>query len=381
MTLLSLLILAVWLLALGRTILNLLLVPRLRGGAPVTAGPLVSVIIPARDEERTIERTVRAFFAQTFFAQAGPALEIIVVNDRSTDATGAILARLASEDSRLTVIDNTEPPTGWLGKPWALHQGSLRAHGELLLFVDADVVYEPDAVAAAVTHLQQSGSPMLSMFPRFVMRGFWEHVSMPNLAFFAYTVAPLWLSNRTRHAILGIGAGTGNLVRALDYKAAGGHEALRDAVVDDVALARLFRRSGRRTIVARADDLISVRMYEGLGEVVRGFTKNGFATLGRSYVTLVVLLALGAVLHVLPFALALRGDVIGIAIVAVITLVRVVLFTSLRYGLVNAIFGHLPMLGVWVFIMLRSVWYTGIKRQLLWRGRTYDARETKFGAD
>jgi chlorobactene glucosyltransferase len=378
LNILSLLILAAWLLSLGRTIVNLALVPRLRPRV-VPAGettPLVSVIVPARDEERTIERTVRAFLAQTW-----PALELVVVNDRSVDGTGPILQRLAAEDPRLVVIDNEEPPAGWLGKPWALHQGSLRAHGELLLFVDADVIYEPDGVAAAVLHLHERGVPMLSLFPRFVMRGFWEHVVMPNLAFFAFTVLPLWLSNRSRVRVLAIGGGTGNLVRRVDYDAVGGHEALRDAVVDDVGLARLFRRSGRPTLVARAEDLVSVRMYEGLGEIVRGFTKNGFAATGRSYVTMAAFFVLGFTMHVLPFALALTGDLISIASVVVLTLVRVILYSALRFRLDNALFGHLPMVLVWFFILLRSTWYTGVRGQLAWRGRTYDASRTKFGAD
>ncbi len=362
-------ILILWLLALGRTIVNLVLVPRLRP-RPVPAGPtpLVSVIVPARDEERAIERTVRALLAQTW-----PALELIVINDRSTDSTGAILARLASEDPRLIVVDNEEPPAGWLGKPWALHQGSLRARGELLLFVDADVVYEPDAVAAAVLHLQERGVPMLSLFPRLIMRGFWEHIVMPNLAFFAFTMLPLWLSNRSRVRVLAVGAGTGNVIRRDVYDAVGGHETLRDAVVDDVGLARVVRSSGRPTEVVRGEDLVSVRMYEGLTEIVHGFTKNGFAVIGRSYLNLIVFLTLGFVLHVVPFALALTGDLISIASVTVLTLTRMILFVALRYRLDNALVGHPLMIAVWFVIMIRSAWYTGVRRQLLWRGRTYDA--------
>jgi chlorobactene glucosyltransferase len=379
MYILSTLTLALWLMALGRTVLNLALVPRLRGSdfcpLPSAVCPLVTVIIPARDEERAIERTVRAFLAQSW-----PELEIVAVNDRSTDSTGAILARLASEDSRLVVIDNEEPPAGWLGKPWALHQGSLRAHGELLLFVDADVIYAPETVAAAVAHLEARGVPMIALLPHFEMRGFWEHVAMPNLAFFAFTILPLWLSNRTKIPLLAIGGGTGNLIRRADYDVAGGHEALKDSVVDDVALSRLLRRSGRRTEVVRADHLVSVRMYEGLGEIVQGFTKNGFSTIGRSYAAMAMVLVLGFVLHVLPFALALTGDVLSMATVAVLTLTRVILFASLRYRLDNAVFGHPLMIGVWLVIMLRSTWYTGIRRKLLWRGRTYDAGSTKFGA-
>jgi glycosyltransferase involved in cell wall biosynthesis len=369
-------ILAVWLITLVRTIVNLLFVPRLRAGRLLLSEtqPLVSVIIPARDEERSIERTVRAFLAQTW-----PALELIVVNDRSTDRTGAILSSIS--DARLTVIDNEEPPAGWLGKPWALHQGRLRARGELLLFVDADVIYEPDAVAAAVQRLGDSGAPMISLLPHLVMRGFWEHVLMPNLAFFAFTTIPLWLGNRSRIPVLGVGAGTGNLIRRETYDIVGGHAALRDAVVDDVALARLVRRNGHRTEIVRAEKLVSVRMYEGLGEIVRGFTKNGFATVGRNYITMALFLALGCLLHVVPYALACTGDRIALLTIGVITLTRVVLYLPLRYRLDNALFAHPLMVTVWAVIMLRSTWFTGIRRQLLWRGRTYDARKTRFGAD
>jgi chlorobactene glucosyltransferase len=371
---LSLLILAAWLLALGRTIANLALVPRLRAGAKAIGTPLVSVVIPARDEEKMIERTVRALLAQTWTA-----LEVIVINDRSTDATGAILARI--DDPRLVVIDNEEPPEGWLGKPWALHQGSLRAKGELLLFVDADVIYAPDAVGGAVAHLQARNVALLSLLPRFVMHGFWEHVLMPNLAFFAYTVFPLWLSNRSRFPILGIGGGTGNMVRRADYDAAGGHESLKAAIVDDVGLARLIRRAGGRSAVVLADHLVSVRMYEGLAEVVNGFTKNGFAVFSRSYAGLAVVFILGALLHVRPYVLALAGDPFAIATVITITLTRVILFGALGYRIDNALFAHPLMVTGWALILLRSAWYTGIRRQVSWRGRTYDAKGTKFGAE
>jgi chlorobactene glucosyltransferase len=373
MRVLSLIVLAVWILTVARTILNLLLVPRLRPRMPRRT-PLVSVIIPARDEERSIERTVRAMLAQTY-----PALELIVVNDRSTDRTGSILASI--DDPRLIVVEGQEPPPGWLGKPHALHLGAQRAKGELLLFVDADLVYEPDAVAAAVARLEESGASMLSLLPHFELHGFWEHVAVVNLAVFAYTVLPLWATNRTRIPLLGVGGGTGNLVRRDDYDALGGHEALRDAVVDDVGLSRLMRRGGRRTEVALANDLVSLRMYHGLREIVDGFTKNSFAVFNRSYLSVLFLLVGGGIVQVLPYVLALAGDVIGLVTVGLIVLSRVILFAALRYRLDNAVLGHLPMLLIWFWILLRSVWLTGVRRQLLWRGRTYDADKTRFGAD
>jgi hypothetical protein len=192
---------------------------------------------------------------------------------------------------------------------------------------------------------------------------------------------PLWLANKTRIPLFGAGGGPGNLIRREDYDAIGGHESLKDAVVDDVALARLVRRSGRRSEVALANDLISLRMYHGLREIVDGFTKNSFAVFNRNYFAAMVVLLLAAVGHALPYALAVTGDLIGMATVALIVLSRVVLYSALRYRVDNALFGHIPMMLIWCWILIRSMWVTGVKRQLTWRGRTYDAEKTRFGAD
>ncbi|HKR64446.1 MAG TPA: glycosyltransferase family 2 protein, partial [Thermoanaerobaculia bacterium] len=334
----------------------------------------VSALVPARDEERRIERTVRALLAQTY-----PNFEIIVVNDRSTDATGAILE--AIDDPRLRVITGEEPPPGWLGKPWALHQASQHARGELLLFLDADIHYEPGAIAAAVARIQQSGVAMISLLPRIEMEGFWEHIAMPNLAMMVFCAMPLWLANRVRSPLLAAGGGPGNLVWRDDYDAAGGHEALQAAVVDDVALARLVRRSGRRTEMVLADDFVSVRMYHGLRETIEGFTKNTFTVFGRSYIATVLIVILSIVLHVLPYVFALFGNLRAIAAVVALTLSRVLLFAFLGYRIDNALFGHVPMVLLWDVIFLRSAWITGVRRQLHWRGRRYDASRTRFGAD
>src|SRR5688500_14380568 len=139
LTVLSIGILAFWIVLLIQTLVNLRVIPMLRTATDQTSRPLVSVIIPARNEEQVIEPTVRAFLAQDYTP-----LEIIVVNDRSEDGTAAVLSRIA--DPRLKVVSGEELPAGWLGKPWALHQGSQHARGELLLFVDADLIYAPATV-------------------------------------------------------------------------------------------------------------------------------------------------------------------------------------------------------------------------------------------
>lgn len=373
-SILSSAILILWLATLANTILSLVFVPRLRAGDRPRRTPFVSILIPARDEERRIGETVRGLLAQTY-----PVFEIVVVNDRSTDSTAAILESF--HDERLRVVTGEEPPPGWLGKPWALHQASRHARGELLLFIDADIHYAPEGVAAAVARIEKAGVPMISLLPRIEMRGFWEHLAMPNLATMAFCVLPLWLANRTRSRTLAVGGGPGNLVVRSEYEAAGGHESLKDSVVDDVALARLLRRNGCRTEMALASDLVSVRMYHGLRETIDGFTKNTFTVFGRSYLATFVIVMLALLVHVLPYVLAVLGDSRAIATVAVITLVRLILFASLGYRLDNAVLGNAPMVLLWCVIFLRSAWVTGVRGNLHWRGRRYDAKRTRFGAD
>lgn len=367
-------VLAVWFLVFLQTLANLRTIPRLRAGQPPTNRPFVSIVIPARNEARVIERSVRAFLAQDY-----EHFEVIVVNDRSTDATLEILRSF--DDPRLTVIDGSETPAGWLGKPWAMEQAAARARGELLLIVDADLIYSPAALSATVAEIESRDAALIGLWPRLEMRTFAEQVAMPMLSFFGFCMIPLWLANRSRAVSLAIGGGSGNLIRRPALDAIGGFTALKDAVVDDVALARRARQLGHVTYICRADDLISVRMYHSASEIVDGFTKNVFIASGRSYAWAALNVAAMFLFHLSPYILAIAGDPLAIATVILISVTRVVLFGSLRFRLDNAIFLHPLMVGFWAYIFVRSVWFTGVRNELRWRGRVYDAAATRFGAE
>ena len=367
-------LLIIWLLLLFQTVANLLSIPRLRADQTPREQPFVSIVVPARNEARSIEHAVRAFLAQDYNN-----FEVIVVNDRSSDATGEILRSLS--DPRLKVIDGTETPQGWLGKPWALEQGRIRARGELLLFVDADLSYRPEALRAAVAELEAQDIGLLALWPFLEMRTFAEQVAMPMMSFFGFCALPLWIANRSRSVWMGIGGGSGNLIRRPLLESIGGFASLKDAVVDDVALARRARQAGARTVVCRADDLVAVRMYHNGREIVEGFTKNVFATFGRNYLWASANLIAMFVVHILPYMFAITGDVLAISAVVLISVVRVVLFSTLRFRLDNAIFLHPLMVLFWAYIFVRSMWITGVRNELRWRGRVYNAAETRFGAE
>lgn len=367
--------------------LNLMLLPRLRRSERRTEGPLVSIIVPARNEERAIEASLRALLAQNYGS-----FEIVLVDDQSTDRTRETAIFAAEGDSRLTILDGETPPPGWLGKPWAHQQGAARARGELLLFVDADVRYEPEALGSAVAEIERSGAGLLSLMPAIGMRGFWEHVMMPQLALAAFSVLPTWLVNHVRWAKLAIGGGTGILIRRWVYEAAGGHERLRSSVIDDISLARIGAKIAPARVVL-AEDLVSVRMYHGLREIVGGFTKNFYFVLGGNLVTAFAILLVSTLFHLAPYvwtAAALtellrgatpsRAAILGALSLGLIHFSRLLVYIRFRYGIANALFAHALMVVLWVWVALRSTWRVGVRRQLGWRGRTYDARIKRFGA-
>jgi len=364
----------VWLLAFVQTLVNLRLTPRLTADARPRVMPLVSIVIPARNEAHVIERSVRAFLAQDY-----DNFEVIVVNDRSTDGTGEIARSIV--DRRLRVIDGMETPAGWLGKTWALQQGAERARGDLLLIVDADLIYAPPAIRAAVAYLEGSESGLIALLPHFEMPTFAEQVAMPMLGFFVFSGMPVWYSNRSKRLGVAIGGGAGNLIRKEILGAVGGFARLKDAVVDDVGLARLARKHGYATRAVRADDLLTVRMYDSARAIVDGFTKNAFFAVGRNFAGGMLLLVLIVILHLLPYVLAFARDWVAIATVILISITRIAIFRSIRYPLLNAIFLHPLMVSFWFYIFLRSIWFTGVRRQVRWRGRVYDREPTPFGSE
>ena len=364
-----------WAWTLATTVLNVLLIPRLKR-AQASGGALVSIVIPARNEERNIERTVRALLAQTYAA-----LEVIVVDDRSTDRTGEILSNIAKEDSRLVIIDGEETPPDWLGKPWACHQGSRIARGELLLILDADIHYERDAIASMVAYMNEHPEiAMMAAFPRFELVGFWEHVAMPMLGVTALMFMPTWLSNRTKIVAFGIGGGTGNLIRRRDFDDIGGYTVLHNAVIDDVGMAQQLRAHGKRTHGVIANQFVSLRMYHGAREIIEGFTKNVFTAFG-GFFPMLLLFPMMIGLHFVPYLLALRGDTLALIAVALITLCRLLVFLSFGLRIDNALFGHPPMIVIWSWIFLRSMWMTGVRRELQWRGRAYRTTWSRFGKE
>jgi chlorobactene glucosyltransferase len=235
--------------------------------------PLVSVIIPARDEARNIERCL-----QSVLATAHPRLEVIVVDDHSTDDTAAIVRARAREDRRVRLIAAPDLPPGWLGKPWACATGAREAHGDVFCFADADTVHAPDLLPRALQAMRSRDAEMLSIAGVQELGGFWELLLQPQVfAMLSLRYGGTEVVNRSPRVHDKIANGQCIVIMRDAYAAIGGHASVRGEVAEDMMLAQRVFAAGRRQAIVLGLKQLSTRMYTTLGEVVRGWRKNIFA--------------------------------------------------------------------------------------------------------
>ena len=240
---------------------------------PPADPPLVSVIIPARDEAANIERCLRSVLATTW-----PRLEVIVVDDHSGDATAAIAGGIAATDARARVIGAPDLPTGWFGKPWACKSGARAARGEILCFTDADTVHAPDLLARTVNAMGSRGAAMLTVAGTQEMNSFWETVLQAQMfTMLAMRYGGTETVNRSRHAWDKIANGQFIAITRAAHDAIGGHASVRDRVAEDLMLAQELFRAGHRTALVLGTAQLSTRMYDSFAAIVRGWGKNVFA--------------------------------------------------------------------------------------------------------
>jgi chlorobactene glucosyltransferase len=279
--------------------------PQPAAHAPSEAAPLLSIVVPARNEARSIERCVRSLLAQRSLG----AYELIVVDDRSDDETGAILERLASEDARLRVVRGAALPDGWVGKPWALTQGVRAARGTWLLFTDADTWHAPNACASALAFARARGADALTLWTHQELGSWGERAVLPSvLSMIVVASGSLERLNDPADREHALTSGQYVLVSRTAHEALGGFEALRGEIVEDVAFARRLKEDGRfRLLLADGGGLVRVRMYRSLRELWDGFTKNMYAGAGGDLRALGGAACFLALISAVPAALAVEG--------------------------------------------------------------------------
>jgi hypothetical protein len=329
-----------------------------------------------RNEAETIEATVSAACAQTVPG------EVVVLDDESTDATPAILARLEGELPRLRVVRGRPLPPGWAGKAWACWQlASEHARHDWLMFVDCDVRLAPDAAARALAVARAQDAPFVSAFPRQRTRTVGEALVVPLIYLVLLAWLPLWLVRRVALPSLVAGCGQLMLVARDAYLAADGHRAIRGTLHDGLLLARRMKATGVAVGVFDGSDVATCRMYAGFGAAWRGFTRNAYEALG-SPPALATMVVLNGALFVLPFValpwtLATTGLGLATSAWAGATAIALVIRAALarRFGVPAWTTPATPLaVTLMLAIQLHSYINTIRRRPVIWRARIYAER-------
>ena len=334
------------------------------------AGPTedLSVCIPARNEIATIEQVVRA-------ALASNPMEVVVCNDNSTDGTGEALARIAAEDTRLRVFNAPPLPVGWVGKVRACHLLARHARGNTLVFVDADTTLLSGGLSRVADLLTRYRAGIVTAVPRQEVRTPMERLVVP-LLHVTYTawlpLALVWLSRDPRFM-----AANGQIlgIRRDTLDAIGGFEAIRDQVVDDMALCRRAKTGGHRVVFADGHHIASCRMYGSAREVWEGFSKNIFEGLGESVPALIAASLLYISAFVLPYALLpaslLAPSLLPVALTGLAATLTLRLVLAVRHG---HPLSSVVMHPVGILVLIAIAWNSmrwSRSGQIRWAGRVY----------
>jgi chlorobactene glucosyltransferase len=377
-------ILLVLLVILFNVLANLLHFDGLRPVHPPEDGPMVSVLIPARNEAHNIEACLRSLLLQDY-----PHYELIVLDDHSTDATAEIASRLIAQmrNPRATarLIRGEALPEGWVGKNWACHQLSQAAAGEYLLFIDADTIHAQGTISAAVDYATRNRASLVSAWPQMLTGTLGEKLIVPVILLMGAGFCPIWLQRLwqrnprmidqrvTRH----IAAANGQfmLFHREAYERIGGHEAIRHHVVEDVTLGREVSSrmsEGLRLFNCDALHFSTVRMYRSFGETWEGFTKNMrsvFETPGLFWFAAVMetLCLFAPCLFV--FMIHSPAWKLIVTQVAIIYLIRFLLAWRFRTSFLGAL---LHPIGVFLmFLIGLNSWRRSVGEGVTWKGRLY----------
>ncbi|HEU4881351.1 MAG TPA: glycosyltransferase [Longimicrobium sp.] len=315
--LLSTVILAAMLLV---ALYNLATAPRLEDAGEPDHLPLVSVLVPARDEADNLRRTLPLLLALDY-----PRLEVLVLDDRSTDGTADVAEAFGGGGGApLRVLRGSDPPPGWVGKNWACHQLSEAATGDVLVFCDADVEAAPSALRRTIAMMQTHGAGAMTAIPRQRLDGWMQAAVVPIIVQLpVLSMLPLRLIPILRAPSLSMANGQWLAFTRSAYDAVGGHEGVRDEVLEDVVLGRLVKACGERLVVCAAPSLLAVRMYGGAAAMREGFRKNLYPLLGGRRASFVAALALLSIAWIYPFVAALRGTPAALVPLTLLAAVRI----------------------------------------------------------
>ncbi len=278
------------------TVANAITAPMVKRGPKPTEHPLVSVLIPARNEAANIGNALSSLIKQSYAT-----IEIIVLDDFSTDNTADVVSTLAEKDDRIRLVHGEDLPRDWTGKNWACSQLADMASGDYLIFTDADNFYATDAVEKTIGWMQKLGVSLFSAFPQQITTTLAEKLVVPVFDLFVYSLLPLWLTYKIKFPSLAAANGQWIAFTRSGYDRIGGHKAVKNQIVEDTELARLAKKLGEKVITASGRDAVMGRMYGSWPEVWNGFSKNAFGLMGYKAVPFFLFELVFFAIYILPW--------------------------------------------------------------------------------
>jgi cellulose synthase/poly-beta-1,6-N-acetylglucosamine synthase-like glycosyltransferase len=339
--------------------------------------PGIALIFAARDEQQKLPGALATLIAIDY-----PKLQIIAVDDRSTDATPRILDEFAATHDRLKVVHVRELPSGWLGKPHALQKAYEASTGEYLVFTDADVKFQPDALRRVIMLVRERNLDHLTLFGDVERSNFWDTLLLTFFGMgFQLATDSYQVSNPNSRSYAGIGAF--QILKRSAYESLGTHRRLAMEVVDDMKLGKLVKRAGFRSGIAVAQDAVSVEWHLGMSNLVRGLEKNFFAAAQYSPLLVAGQILSLLIFNVLPFA----GLLFGHGWLRIFSAIAVLIALGFHAGVdivmrVSPLYCFTLPIGavLFAFILFRSTVVTLRQRGIFWRGTFYSLDELRRGS-
>jgi len=338
--------------------------------------PFVSVLVPARNEEHNIKNILTSLLVQDY-----PKYEVIVLNDNSEDKTGEIIDSIAKEYPHLKVLNGKPLISGWTGKSYACKQLYEASMGEYILFTDADTIHNPNSMRDSITIALNRKANMLTLFPKMIMITFAEKLIMPMLWFTIMMLLPFYFVDKKGFTNFSIGIGPFMLFKRKSYEEIGGHESVKDALVEDICLSKKIKEQDLKLIAEDGHNLLSVRMYRNFKEIWNGFSKNIFAGFEFSSTRLFILNTVYILLFFLPFLLFLielylQSDINYIVIlisiqIAILYIARIIISVKFKLGIISSLLHPLGVITI-PLIALNSWRWIISGEGAKWKGRTYN---------
>jgi len=333
--------------------------------------PLISILIPARNEERNIKNCLNSLLGQNYSN-----LEIVVLDDNSSDQTYKLAKELSCQSKKLKVIQGKELPPGWNGKNWACHQLSQAAKGDWLLFTDADTTHRPNSISTAISAARKNNSVFVTLIPGFINKTWSEKLVLPIIHFAFLVLIPFKLINYSKDCRLAFAIGPFMLIKKDFYFSWGGYETIKKEIVDDFALAKTVKKNKGKITILDGTRFMKVRFYINFRELWYGLSKNTYAAIGSSPHYLAILLLGCYFLFIYPY-LSLwwafesnQSLTLPLLQVSTISAMKIILAkrfrTSLFFGLLHPFTVILTLL-----ILLNSFRLSLFKKKIAWKERLY----------